>query len=48
MLTDGEIERVYLDEGYRGHDAPKRFWVYRSGQTILDDLIPILAFRKTS
>ncbi len=31
-LTGGEIERVYVDKGYRGHNAPKPFRVYRSGQ----------------
>lgn len=31
-LTGGEIKRVYVDKGYRGHDAPNPFRVYRSGQ----------------
>jgi len=31
-LTGIEIERVYVDKGYRGHDSPKPFRVYRSGQ----------------
>jgi transposase, IS5 family len=31
-LTGREIERVYVDKGYRGHDAPKPNRVYRSGQ----------------
>ena len=31
-LTGGEINRVYVDKGYRGHDAPNPFRVYRSGQ----------------
>lgn len=31
-LTGREIERAYVDKGYVGHDAPKPFRVYRSGQ----------------
>jgi len=31
-LTGREIERIYVDKGYRGHDAPKPLRVYRSGQ----------------
>ncbi len=31
-LTGREIERVYVDKGYVGHDAPKPDRVYRSGQ----------------
>jgi len=31
-LTGREIERVYVDKGYRGHDAPKPRRVFRSGQ----------------
>ena len=31
-LTGREIERVYVDKGYRGHDAPKPLRVYVSGQ----------------
>ena len=31
-LTGREIERIYVDKGYRGHDAPKPHRVYRSGQ----------------
>ena len=31
-LTGREIERVYVDKGYRGNDAPKPNRVYRSGQ----------------
>ena len=31
-LTGREIERVYVDKGYRGHDAPKPYRVFRSGQ----------------
>ena len=31
-LTGREIERVYVDKGYQGHDAPKPLRVYRSGQ----------------
>ena len=31
-LTGREIERVYVDKGYVGHDAPKPLRVYRSGQ----------------
>lgn len=31
-LTGRDIERVYVDKGYRGHDAPNPFRVYRSGQ----------------
>ena len=31
-LTGREIERVYVDKGYRGHDAPKPRSVFISGQ----------------
>jgi transposase, IS5 family len=31
-LTGREIERVYVDKGYVGHDAPKPRRVFRSGQ----------------
>jgi transposase, IS5 family len=31
-LTGGEIERAYVDKGYRGHDAPKPRRVFISGQ----------------
>ena len=31
-LTGREIERVYADKGYRGHDAPKPLRVFISGQ----------------
>ncbi len=31
-LTGREIERVYVDKGYRGHDAPKALRVFKSGQ----------------
>ena len=31
-LPGVEIKRVYVVKGYRGHDAPKPFRVYRSGQ----------------
>lgn len=31
-LTGREIERVYADKGYRGHDAPKPRRVFLSGQ----------------
>ena len=31
-LTGREIERAYVDKGYRGHNAPKPLRVYRSGQ----------------
>jgi len=31
-LTGREIERVYVDKGYRGHDAPNSWRVFRSGQ----------------
>jgi IS5 family transposase len=31
-LTGREIERVYVDKGYVGHDAPKPLRVFRSGQ----------------
>lgn len=31
-LTGREIERVYADKGYRGHDAPKPLRVFLSGQ----------------
>ena len=32
VLTGREIERVYVDKGYVGHDAPKPGRVFRSGQ----------------
>ena len=32
MLTGREIERIYVDKGYQGHDAPKPGRVFRSGQ----------------
>jgi len=31
-LTGREIERAYVDKGYRGHDVPKPGRVFRSGQ----------------
>jgi IS5 family transposase len=31
-LTGREIERVYVDKGYRGHNAPKPLRVFKSGQ----------------
>jgi IS5 family transposase len=31
-LTGREIERIYVDKGYRGHDAPKPRSVFISGQ----------------
>ena len=31
-LTGREIERVYVDKGYRGHDAPRPLRVFLSGQ----------------
>jgi len=31
-LTGREIERVYADRGYRGHDAPRQLRVFLSGQ----------------
>ena len=31
-LTGREIERVYVDKGYVGHDAPKPLRVFKSGQ----------------
>ena len=31
-MTGVEIQRVYVDKGYRGHDAPKPLRVFRSGQ----------------
>ena len=31
-ITGIDPERIYVDKGYRGHDAPNRFRVYRSGQ----------------
>ena len=31
-LTGRAIERVYVDKGYVGHDAPKPLRVFRSGQ----------------
>jgi IS5 family transposase len=31
-LTGREIERIYVDKGYRGHDAPDPLRVFRSGQ----------------
>ena len=31
-LTGREIERIYVDKGYVGHDTPKPYRVYRSGQ----------------
>ena len=31
-LTGREIERIYVDKGYRGHDAPNPRRVFISGQ----------------
>jgi transposase, IS5 family len=31
-LTGREVERVYVDKGYRGHNAPNPLRVFRSGQ----------------
>ncbi len=31
-LTGREIDRAYVDKGYRGHDAPKPGRVFKSGQ----------------
>lgn len=31
-LTSRQVERVYVDKGYRSHDAPKPHRVFRSGQ----------------
>jgi len=31
-LTGREIERAYVDKGYRGHDAPNPWRVFKSGQ----------------
>ena len=31
-MTGREIERVYVDKGYQGHDAPKPLRVFKSGQ----------------
>ncbi len=31
-LTGREIDRAYVDKGYRGHDASKPYRVFRSGQ----------------
>ena len=31
-LTGREIERAYVDKGYRGHDAPNPHRVFISGQ----------------
>jgi len=31
-LTGREVERAYVDKGYRGHDAPKPLRVFLSGQ----------------
>ena len=31
-LTGREIERIYVDKGYVGHDTPRPYRVYRSGQ----------------
>ena len=31
-LTGREIERVYVDKGYRGHAVPKPLRVFKSGQ----------------
>jgi IS5 family transposase len=31
-LTGRQIERVYVDKGYRGHNAPKTLRVFKSGQ----------------
>ena len=30
--TGTGVERIYVDKGYRGHDYPNKFKVYRSGQ----------------
>lgn len=30
-LTGVEPKRIYVDKGYRGHDAPKQFRVYHAG-----------------
>jgi len=30
QLTDREIERIYVDKGYVGHDLPKPLRVFRS------------------
>lgn len=32
LLTGREIERAYVDKGYRGHDAPNPWRVFQSGQ----------------
>ncbi len=32
MLTGREIERAYVDKGYRGHHASKPYQVFKSGQ----------------
>ena len=32
LLTGREIERAYVDKGYRGHDAPNPWRVFKSGQ----------------
>jgi IS5 family transposase len=32
LLTGREIERAYVDKGYRGHNAPKPHRVFKSGQ----------------
>ena len=32
VLTSREIDRAYVDKGYRGHNAPKPGRVFRSGQ----------------
>ena len=32
VLTGRQIERVYVDKGYVGHDVPKPWRVFRSGQ----------------
>ena len=31
-LTGRAIERIYVDKGYQGHNAPKPYRVYKSGQ----------------
>jgi len=31
-LTGREVERIYVDKGYRGHKAPKPLRVFQSGQ----------------
>ena len=31
-LTGREFERIYVDKGYVGHDTPRPYRVYRSGQ----------------